>query len=107
MKAQPHEDPERYRLASPIDLVRADAPPFFIIHGAGDTLVPAREARPFVAALRATSRAPVAHAEVPDANHAFDVLDSQRTHYVISAIERFLDSVMAPATTRPAPDGAS
>jgi len=106
MKARPDEDPERYRLASPIDLVRPDAPPFFVIHGAGDTLVPVREARPFVAALRSTSQAPTAYAEVPDANHAFDVLDSQRAHYVISAIERFLDAVMTPARFRPTTDGA-
>ena len=90
MKAQPEEAPERYRLASPIDLVNAAAPPFFVIHGAGDSVVPAREARPFVAALREVSQAPVAYLEVPGANHAFDVLDSQRTHYVISGIQRFL-----------------
>jgi acetyl esterase/lipase len=107
MKARPHEDPERYRLASPIDLVRPEAPPFFVIHGADDSVVPVREARPFVAALKATSRAPVVYAEVPGANHAFDVLDSQRAHYVISAVERFLNSVTSPAPNLPTAGDAS
>jgi len=101
MKAHPKEAPDRYRLASPLDLVRPDAPPFFVIHGAGDSLVPVKEAEHFVTALRAVSEAPVAYAEVPDANHAFDVLDSQRTHYVISGIERFLEAVMTPLPAKP------
>ncbi|TAL26028.1 MAG: alpha/beta hydrolase, partial [Frankiales bacterium] len=33
-------DRERFREASPLSHVRADAPPFFVIHGRNDTLVP-------------------------------------------------------------------
>jgi hypothetical protein len=47
------------------------------------------------------------YAEVPGANHAFDVLDSQRAHYVISAVERFLNSVTAPAPNLPTAGDAS
>ncbi|HKL52389.1 MAG TPA: prolyl oligopeptidase family serine peptidase, partial [Wenzhouxiangellaceae bacterium] len=34
------EAPEAYRAASPIEHVHADAPPFFLFHGALDKLVP-------------------------------------------------------------------
>ena len=104
MQSTPGNDPDAYRLASPIDQVNPDAPPFFIIHGADDTLVPVADARMFAAALRDVSHAPVAYAEIPDANHAFDVLDSQRTHYVISAIHRFLDRTVVPLRATSGPD---
>ena len=41
-----------YRDASPITQVRPDAPPFFVLHGVDDSLIPAGEAREFVAALK-------------------------------------------------------
>ena len=93
MRASRRDAEHRYREASPLDQVHADAPPFFVIHGATDAVVPTAEAEQFVAALRATSNASVLYAEIPGANHAFDVLDSLRTHYVISGIERFLEEV--------------
>lgn len=93
MKADKRQNEALFRQASPLDQVHEDAPPFLIIHGAADSVVPVAEAHHFVDALRATSRSPVAYAEIPGANHAFDVLDSLRTHYVISGIERFLDAI--------------
>jgi acetyl esterase/lipase len=95
MRASRHEAEQRYREASPLDQAHPDAPPFFVIHGAADAVVPTAEAEQFVAALRATSGAPVLYAEIPGANHAFDVLDSLRTHYVISGIQRFLENIEA------------
>jgi acetyl esterase/lipase len=92
MRARKDEAADRYREASPLDQVHPGAPPFFVIHGASDAVVPTAEAEQFVTALRATSTAPVAYAEIPGANHAFDVLDSLRTHYVISAVQRFLEA---------------
>ena len=63
----------------------------FVIHGQNDTLVPVAEARYFVDKLRATSREPVVYAELPGAQHAFDVFPSVRTAHVIRAIERYVD----------------
>jgi dipeptidyl aminopeptidase/acylaminoacyl peptidase len=63
-----------------------------VIHGASDAVVPIAEAEQFVGALRHVSTTPVAYAEIPGANHAFDVLDSLRTHYVISGVARFLET---------------
>ena len=48
MKRKISEDPEAFAKASPIDQVRADAPPFFVIHGDLDTLAPVEDARDFV-----------------------------------------------------------
>ena len=92
MKADPEADAELFRKASPLDQVHQDAPPFMVIHGETDSIVPAAEAHHFVDALRHASSNPVLYIEVPGANHAFDVLESLRTHYVISGIERFLEA---------------
>ena len=42
------DDPAVFEAASPLRRVSADAPPFFVIHGTNDTLVPVAEARRFV-----------------------------------------------------------
>jgi acetyl esterase/lipase len=87
------EDPDAFRKASPMDLVRADAPPFFVIHGSHDTLVPVEDARGFVELLRAVSQSPVLYAEMKGAEHAFEIFPSFRTARVIEGVERFLHSV--------------
>ncbi|MFS8068272.1 MAG: alpha/beta hydrolase fold domain-containing protein [Byssovorax sp.] len=76
--------------ASPMSRVNADAPPFFVIHGSRDTLVPAQDARIFVELLRAVSKEPVAYAELPGAQHAFEVFPSERTMHAVHGVERFL-----------------
>jgi acetyl esterase/lipase len=93
MKKKLSKDPEAFAKASPMDLVRKDAPPFFVVHGDLDTLAPVEDARDFVERLRAVSDAPVLYAEMKGAEHAFDVFPSFRTARVIEGIERFLHSV--------------
>jgi acetyl esterase/lipase len=84
--------------------VHAGAPPFFVLHGRNDTLVPVSVARTFVAALGAVSRAPVAYAELPLAQHAFDVLASLRCRATTDGVAAFLDAARWRATRRaPAP----
>jgi acetyl esterase/lipase len=53
--------------------VHADAPPFFILHGDCDTLAPVDDARIFTEQLRSKSKQPVLYAELPGAQHAFDI----------------------------------
>ncbi len=65
------------------------APPFFVAHGDHDALVPVGSARRFVEHLRGTSAAPVVYAELPWAQHGFDVFHSLRYESVISATESF------------------
>lgn len=86
---------EPFAAASPILLVRPDAPPFFVIHGANDTLVPSAEARTFVDRLRDISTQPVVYAELPVTQHAFDVFPSIRSAHVVRGVERFLRYVHA------------
>ena len=84
---------DAYRNASPRFHTTAQAPPFFVIHGRNDTLVPVREARSFVERLRSVSRSPVAYAELPGAQHAFEVFPSIRTAHVVNGAERFADYI--------------
>ncbi len=96
IKAKLDEEPERFRSASPVFQVHADAPPFLVVHGERDTLVPVDDARRFVAELRAVSSSPVLYAELAGAEHAFDLLPSLRTARIVEAIERFLDTQVRP-----------
>jgi acetyl esterase/lipase len=93
MKKKLADDPEAFSKASPIDLVRADAPPFLVIHGDRDTLAPLADARHFVERLREVSDQPVVYAELRGAQHAFDIFPSVRAAPVIEGVERFLDGV--------------
>jgi len=90
MKAFYDEEPERFAEASPMDNLRPDVPPFFVIHGDHDTLAPVEDARAFVAALREVSTSSVHYLELRGAQHAFDVFTSLRTRRVVQAVERFL-----------------
>jgi acetyl esterase/lipase len=83
--------PDDFRSASPLYRVSPDAPPFFVLHGRNDTLVPVADARAFVAALRAVAKNPVAYAELTGAQHAFDVFTSVRSAAVVRGVARFLE----------------
>jgi acetyl esterase/lipase len=86
-------DPQVFFDASSVKRIHPDAPPFFVLHGADDTLIPVEEGRDFAAALREVSKAPVAYAEIPHAQHAFDFFGSSHGHYTAQAIGRFLEWV--------------
>ncbi|MDV6014195.1 alpha/beta hydrolase [Haloechinothrix sp. LS1_15] len=82
---------DTYRSASPLARIHESAPPFFVVHGEHDTLIPVTEAREFVRRLRATSRQPVGYAEIPGAQHAFDIFHSVRSAHVVRGVQRFLE----------------
>ena len=84
------ENPDLFEAASPILQITPDAPDFFVLHGAHDTLVPVGQARAFVAKLREVSKRTVVYAELPGAQHAFDVFPSIRSAHVVRAIDRYL-----------------
>lgn len=100
MKAFIDEEPGKFVAASPMDQVRADAPPFLVIHGDRDTLAPLDDAREFVRRLRAVSKSEVLYAEIRGGQHAFDVLPSPRSAPVIEGVERFLDVLYRRHTAR-------
>jgi hypothetical protein len=87
---------EAYERASPMSRLGPHAPPFFVIHGDHDTMVPVEEARRFVAMLREAIPGQVAYAEIPGAQHAFEIFPSVRTLFVVQGVERFLAWVYSP-----------
>jgi acetyl esterase/lipase len=93
------EHKQVYLDASSIKRIRPDAPPFFILHGQDDSIIPVQEGREFAEAMRDASTSVVAYAEIPHAQHAFDFYyGSPRGHYTARAVEEFLSWVHA--TTR-------
>ncbi|RWA21625.1 hypothetical protein MBRU_14210 [Mycolicibacterium brumae DSM 44177] len=84
---------KEYREASSVNHVRPDAPPFFVLHGDADSLIPVEEAREFVQELSEASTSPVVYAEIPGAQHGFDFFGSTHGHYTAVASARFLDWV--------------
>ena len=105
LKKRVADDPAAFEKASPIDQVRADAPPFLVVHGTHDSLAPVLAARAFAETLRAVSRMPVGYAELPGAQHAFEVFHSLRADQVVLRIGRFLDIVHGAWAGVPGSDG--
>jgi acetyl esterase/lipase len=101
MKTTIAEHPEIFEQASPTLRVNDEAPPFFVIQGANDTLVPVDVARTFVEQLRAVSKAPVAYGELPLAQHACDVLASLRCQATTAGVAAFLDAARTAASVAP------
>jgi acetyl esterase/lipase len=82
--------------------ITPDAPPFLVLHGRNDTLVPVAEARAFVAQLRGIAKNPVAYAELAGAQHAFDIFLSPRSTGVLRGVARFLEWCHATRESRTA-----
>jgi acetyl esterase/lipase len=89
-----------FRAASPINYISPDAPPFFVLHGNNDSLIPVQQARVFTKRLREVSRQPVVYAEMPFAQHAFDIFGSPRAAHAAVAVEQFLVEIYARTTSR-------
>ncbi len=89
-KKDPSTHLDDFVKASPLAHVSPDAPDFFVLHGANDSLVHVGQARAFVEELKAESKATVTYAEFPGAQHAFEVFGSIRSHHAIKAVERWL-----------------
>lgn len=82
----------RDRASEPAALAAPSAPPLFVIQGTNDTGlgVPLDTARQWAASLRQESGAPVVYAELPGAQHAFDLFASVRARATANAVESFL-----------------
>lgn len=80
------EDPA----SSPVALARPEAPPMLLIQGRNDTMLPPGAPAIWANTLRSTSRSPVVYAELPHAQHAFDLFASVRARVVAHAVEAFL-----------------
>jgi acetyl esterase/lipase len=85
--------PEVFRDASPIARVHRNAPPFLVIHGSKDSVIPVEQARSFVERLRAASHSKVGYLELPGAGHGYDLLDGERAGAAAHAMSLFLNQV--------------
>jgi acetyl esterase/lipase len=90
-RKDPTQHREEFVAASPLARVNPDAPDFFVLHGANDTLVDVRQARAFVEALREVSKATVTYHELRGTQHAFEVFSSIRSQHTIRAVQRWLE----------------
>ncbi|OBI47722.1 alpha/beta hydrolase [Mycobacterium sp. E787] len=85
--------PEVFRDASPIARVHRNAPPFLVIHGSRDSIIPVEQARSFVERLRAVSHSMVGYLELPGAGHGYDLIDGERAGAAAHAASLFLNHV--------------
>ena len=93
MKRSLKQAPEEFAKASPLDQLGSDAPPFMMIHGDRDSLAPVEEARQFAKAFREQTAAPLVYAELPGAQHAFELFPSVRSFQVVNGVERFCAAI--------------
>jgi acetyl esterase/lipase len=87
--------PDSFAAASPISYVTPEAPPFFVLHGRNDSFIPVEQARSFVTKLREISTQPTVYAELPLAQHAFDIFGSARATHAAVAVQEFLAVIYA------------
>jgi acetyl esterase/lipase len=106
-RCSPEENPELWASVSPVNRVHSEAPPFFVIQGSHDSLVFAEEADTFVKLLEEKSRAPVLHAELEGAQHAFEVFHSVRSAHAIRGVTAFLEKIYADYSSERATDSAA
>jgi acetyl esterase/lipase len=85
--------PELFRDASPIARLHRNAPPFLVIHGSKDSVIPVEQAHSFVERLRAVSHSMVGYLELPGAGHGFDLIDGERAGVAAHATSLFLNQV--------------
>lgn len=81
---------EMFEAASPTLRAHRDAPPFFILHGENDAVIPRSQAQSFRSALRGAGAGTVAFAEIPNAHHAFDTIATLRCQLLAEAVASFL-----------------
>jgi acetyl esterase/lipase len=93
MQSRYAERPGLFESASPIFHVHRAAPPFFVLHGESDSVIPSVQAQSFCAALRKAGASTVCHAELPNAHHAFDMFATIRSRLAADAVADFLGVV--------------
>lgn len=90
MQTRYADNPELFISASPISHAHSGAPPFLVLHGENDSLIPSAQARAFCAALREAGAPSVCYAELPNAHHAFDMVATVRSRLAADGVADFL-----------------
>ncbi|MCW2529728.1 MAG: esterase [Pseudonocardiales bacterium] len=87
------DDRAEFEAASPMSRVRADAPPFFVIHGHNDSMIPVEQGQLFAQRLSEASDSEVVYSELPGAQHTFELMNSTRAALTAEAVGHFLGFV--------------
>lgn len=93
MQTRYADNPGLFESASPISHAHRSAPPFFVLHGENDSLIPSTQARAFCAALRDAGAGTVCYAELANAHHAFDTVGTVRSRLAADAVADFFGVV--------------
>ena len=89
---------------TPFDLIGPQAPPFLVVHGDNDSLIPVQTARDFARRLASASARPAVYVELGGAEHSFGLFDSLRFRAVIDGVEAFLRTTDSDARHEPRAD---
>jgi acetyl esterase/lipase len=100
MRGSYDQKPEEFHAVSPLDHVRSDAPPFLVIHGTHDSLVPIAEAELFVDALK-RAEAGVEFIRVLGAQHGFDAVSSNVSRHVAAMVTTWATTLVDQTTHSP------
>ena len=84
------KNPNSWKSASPLFQINGSQVPMFVIHGDKDCVIPVEQSRDFVKELKKQALVPVVYAELPGAQHGFDIFHSIRTEFHIEAVGKFL-----------------
>jgi acetyl esterase/lipase len=102
MQTRYTRNPGLFESASPISHAHSGAPPFFVLHGQNDTMIPSAQAQTFCSALRQAGASTVGYAELEHAHHNFDTVGTVRSQLVADAVADFLGVVYGRyASSRP------
>jgi acetyl esterase/lipase len=102
--------PDVFEDGSPISWIHREgvaeaAPPFCIVQGTHDSLVWVEEVRRFVAEFAPLTSVPLVYAELPRAQHAFEIFHSPRTSHLLNAASAWLEWVRARHAEKSAASG--
>lgn len=93
--ASREDNPELYKDASPVTHVSATSPPFLLIHGIDDPLVPSSQSERMADALRA-AKVPVVILPVKDLKHVLPAPDAPLGREIMQSMLQFLANPTAP-----------
>jgi acetyl esterase/lipase len=93
MQTRYADNPRLFESASPISHAHSAAPPFFVLHGENDSVIPSTQAQTFCAALRDAGAGTVCYAELANAHHAFDAMATVRSRLAADAVADFFGVV--------------
>ena len=86
----PETEPECFQQINPTNWVSENTPPFLLIQGETDALIPVKETQAFWNALQTKNRNHSTLLTLPLVEHSFDIFPSLTAQCIVPTIERYL-----------------